>query len=189
MLFPLVVCGALCAVLCVVCCGAGPDRCAFYVALCCAGPVFLWASVPGAAVCCSAVLRVVVLWFAVPVCLRCVALCLAPLHFWRWLVPGIVGCFRVFIGGSVCLVLSSGGVCWRWCPCLAAWAAALLFGVLVWFAVVSCSLLLCAVVLCCRVVLRCRALLSCFFCALVFVFVHFLKNICEREKQNKISYI
>ena len=31
-----------------------------------------------------------VLWFAVPVCLRCVALCLAPLPFWRWLVPGVV---------------------------------------------------------------------------------------------------
>ena len=54
-------------------------------------------------------------------------------------------------------MLSSGGMCWRWCPCLAAWPAALYLGVLVWFAVVLCSPVLCAVVLCCRVVL-----LSCF---------------------------
>ena len=67
-----------------------------------------------------------VMWFAVPVCLRCVALCLATLPFWRWVVPGVVGCFGVFGGGSGVAVL------------LPLW--------------------------------------------LVFVFVHFFKNLCEKEK-------
>ena len=77
-------------------------------------------------------------------------------------------------------MLSSGGMCLRSCPCLAAWPAALLFGVLVWFAVVSCSPVQCAVVLCRRVVL-----LSCFLCGwFLFLFIS-LKTSAKKKNITK----
>ena len=97
-------------------------------------------------------------------CLRRVALCHAPVPFDSRLAPGFAAFFSVSVCASGCLMLSSGGLFPRWCPCPAAREAALLFGVFAWFAAVSCSPVLCPVVFSCRVVLRCWTLLSCFLC-------------------------
>ena len=71
------------------------------------GAVLLLGAVCGA-LCCS--LSCCVL------CPRLVALCHALLTFGRCLVP----CSKsVFVGGSGCRVLFSGGACRPWCPCLA----------------------------------------------------------------------
>ena len=83
-------------------------------------------------------------------------------------------------------MLSSGGVLQHWCPCPAAWPVALSLGAVLWFQVVSYSLVLCLVVLCWCVVLCCRALLSFFLLLLFFAFAHYLKHHCKI--QNKTNF-
>ena len=106
--------------------------------------------------------------------LRCVdALVLCCPHglrcFWCLvlLVPGIGVCFWGSAGGSGCLVLSFGGVCWPWCPCPAASPVArrLPCGVL-FPCVVSCG-----AVLPCGAVLWCPVVFFSFFFALLVALV------------------
>ena len=112
---------------------------------------------------CRAVLR----------CVGALALCCPRgLHcFWCLvlLVPGVAACFWGSAGGSGCLALSFDGVCWPWCPCLAAFPVAwrLPCGVLL-PCVVSCGAVL--VVWSCAVV-PCRLF---FFALLVALVVCFL---------------
>ena len=102
-------------------------------------------------------------WRALRGFLWCVVLFLLVLCLVARLVPccGVPCWSACFLGVAVrpgCLVLSSGGVLWRWCPCLAAWSVALSLGALASFPVASWSPVLCLVVLCCRLVLCCWAI-------------------------------
>ena len=64
-------------------------------------------------------------------CLRRVLLCGALLPLLRCPVPCVVTrCFRVFVAGSGCPLLSFGGVLCRWCLCLPACPATLLCAVI-----------------------------------------------------------
>ena len=71
----------------------------------------------------------------------------------RWLVRFVVACcFWVFIAGSGCPLLFSGGVLCRWCSCLTAWLAALVCAVVFRGAPLRCAVS-CGAVLPCGAVL------------------------------------
>ena len=101
-------------------------------------------------------------------CLRRCVLCGALVVSFA-LAGAAVCCFLVFLAGPRCPLLSFGGVFCRWCPCLAAWPAALLCavvccGALLPYAVSGGAVLLRGALLWCPTV--CFALLVVFVCSL-----------------------
>ena len=108
-----------------------------------------------------------VLCCAMLVPLQCVSSC-GPRCFWHLVLCSVAVCCGVSFGVLLCGArsgrprLSSGGVIWCQCPCLAAWPASLcLVGLLCRPAPLCCVLWCCAVVWWCAVVFWCRFAVLC----------------------------
>ena len=145
----------------------------FRACWCCLGPCYgpLSCSVPGcgAGLFCCAACR------ALCCCLRRSLLCGPLLKGLRRLVPCIVACcFCVLVAATGCPLLSFGGLLGRWCSCLAAWPAALLYAV-VCRGVQLPSAMSCGAVFPCGALLWCPAV---FFALLVVIFFVSFPCVC-----------
>ena len=150
---------AVCSVLCVFCRGAVVRAVVRRSALCCVCPGVLCRAFPVLSALCGAVLRCA---GALALCCSCGACCCWRLALWCAAVCCVVSCGVPWCGaGSVGPWWFAGGVFRCRCPCLAAWSALHVVGVVCCGALLSCVvfsgavLSRGAVLLCSAVVLRC----------------------------------